>query len=591
MKKTILLLIFIISINLHAITLTVEKSEYQPNEDIQVTLTGMPGNSGDWVGIFPQGSANVWENVLTWKYDGQVTDGTHILDGVSTGEYEARVFLDNNFTVVAAVQFSVKELVYNTNITLSKTEFNTGEKIKMILSGMPGNSGDWIGIFPQGSTNIWENVLSWKYDGLVVDGNHTLDGINAGVYEARVFLNDSYTVLAVAPFTVTDIVYDVNVTTSKAEFYISEKINITLTGMPGNSGDWVGIYQKDAPSTWANTITWKYDGQVVDGTYDLDSVPQGEYEVRVFLNNSYTLLASTPFKVIVKPLITTIITDKAVYENGEDINITVTDMLGNQRDWIGIFPAEEVSSFENAYDWEWTEAINEGSILFRGLPAGDYEARAFFNNNFEEKATYAFSIIHVNKPSTMFEDAEGGISPKWTQVLGDFPPVHAGPGWNSSGLIVLNPQWKKINGDWFNNVEYHLPMDFSTQSILEMDIGGLPTYKLFETGGKRGYMPHFSIIVHTKTKNGNRYILWDSWFNHINAEPHIADYGNGNIWLLNPSPVEHVRGWYKPVDYWAHFRVDVEATLLNLEPENRLIYIEKLIVTGGFLDNIRLSSE
>ena len=589
MIKKIVALLLIVSVSLFAaVTVTVDKSTYEPAENINVTLTGMPGNEGDWVGIFPKDSSNAWENVVTWKFDGQVTDGTYTLDGVPAGNYEARVFLDNSYTLLAKTSFEVQEGNYNTTITTAEPTYESNKPITVILSGMPGNTGDWVGIFPKDSSNAWENVVTWKFDGQVTDGTHTLDGVPAGSYEARVFLNNSYTLLAKAEFTVEDVTYNTQVTTSKSQFNTGENINITLTDMPGNEGDWVGIFEKNSESIWENTIAWKFDGHVVDGTYDLDSVPAGEYEVRVFLNNSFTLLAKTAFTVVEQQIITTIQTNKTLYEDGEDITVTVTNMLGNQRDWIGIFEAGSESSFENAYDWVWTDAVTDGEFTFYGLPQGEYEVRSFFSDGFEAKATASFSVTKTNRPSTVFEDAEGGISEEWIKVLGNYDPRHATPGYNSSGILVLIPQW--INNNTENASEFHLPLDHSTQTILEMDMGGLPNYKI-PTVSRKGYMPHYSVGVYVKTKKGKRVIIWDSWFNHIHADAHIADYGNGNIWLNNPSPVEHVRGWYKPTDYWCHFRVDIEEALLNLEPDNKLIYVEKLYVTGGFLDNIKLSSK
>jgi hypothetical protein len=138
------------------------------------------------------------------------------------------------------------------------------------------------------------------------------------------------------------------------------------------------------------------------------------------------------------------------------------------------------------------------------------------------------------------------------------------PGFKSSGTLLLTPEWHKIDDDWDNGAEYQLPLDHSIQTILEMDMGGLPNYKVPDVR-KRGYMPHFSVGVHVKTLKGDRVMLWDSWFNHIDADAHISDYGNGNIWLQYPSPVEHVRGWeYDKTDVWSHFKVDIKSELKKI---------------------------
>ncbi len=569
------------------VEVTTDRDSYESRTPIGIHLVNMPGNSGDWVGIFPKESTNVWENVKSWKHDGQVIDGNYTLRGVDAGVYEVRVFLHNSYTLLAKTEFSVEDVVYNTEINTSKSKYFTGEKISVTLTNMPGKPGDWVGIFPKGSTNAWENVKLWKHDGQVVDGTYLLGGLTPGEYEARAFLNNSYNLLAKTEFSVEDIVYNTEVNTSKSEFFTGEKIRVTLTNMPGNSGDWVGIFPKGSISAWENVKAWKHDGQVVDGTYDLNSVPIGEYEVRAFLHNSYTLLSKVEFSVVEKQLITTVKTDKDIYDNGEEIIVTVGDMLGNQRDWIGIFPVGAVSSFENAYNWAWTEAISDGNISLSGLPAGEYEVRAFFDNDFEEKASYSFTVLKVILDPTVFEDAENGASNEWIHVLGDYAPLAY------NGTLVLVPDWEKINGVYINHSEYHLPMYNSIQTILEIDMGGLSDYRLpGYPYDQIGYMPHYTVGVYVKTKKGNRVMIWDSWYAHTDVDPHIADYGNGNIWLQFPSPVEQVRGWgFGSIYDWVHFRVDLEASLKMLEPDNELISVQKFLATGGFIDNITLSSQ
>ncbi len=590
-KKLFASIILFVSVNLFAVSVSIDKSQYKPYESISVTLAQMPLNDGDWVGIFPKDASSVWENVLAWKYDGEVIDGTYNLNGVPKGEYEVRVFLHYSYTLLAKTSFLVKEEVYNTSVRTSKDKFLPNELINITLAQMPLNVGDWVGIFPKDAENAWENVLTYKYDGEVVDGTYNLDALPKGEYEVRVFLHYSYTLLAKTPFTVEEVSYNTAVTTTKDEFFTGEEIEITLTQMPGNAGDWVGIFAKDASNTWANALSYKYDGEVVDGTHKLDGLEDGEYEVRVFLDNSLTLLASSSFTVVQREIIATIKTNKDTYDNGEKITITFNNMLGNQRDWIGIFKVGEISSFENAYDFDWTYGVVSADVEFSGLQAGEYEVRSFFNNSFEERAVYQFTVIEKLLLPTIFEDAQGGISPEWIQISGNFSPRH-----NRRGTLVLTPQWSANNiGGHTNKAEYHLPMHNSIHTILEMDMGGLENYLLSVYNGResrRGNMPHFSVGVYVKTKKGKRVMIWDSFFNHENLPAFRADYGGEHIWLYYPSPVEHVRGWsYDNRDVWNHFRVDLKVALKELEPDNELIYVEKFFATGGFLDNIKLSSQ
>jgi hypothetical protein len=123
-----------------------------------------------------------------------------------------------------------------------------------------------------------------------------------------------------------------------------------------------------------------------------------------------------------------------------------------------------------------------------------------------------------------------------------------------------------------------------------MDIGGLPDH-LFEgwAEGYRGYIPHYSVGVVVETKFGERIMDWNSWYTHQGYDPKINDNGQ-NVFLEYPSPVEMVRGWYAPTNTWVHFEVNLETELQRLEPNNRIYKITQFFTTGGYLDNITLSS-
>jgi hypothetical protein len=102
-------------------------------------------------------------------------------------------------------------------------------------------------------------------------------------------------------------------------------------------------------------------------------------------------------------------------------------------------------------------------------------------------------------------------------------------------------------------------------------------------------MPHYSVGVIVETKLGQRSMEWNSWYTHQGYQPRKDDNGH-NIFLKYPSPVEMVRGWYAPINRWTHLEVNLETELQRLEPNNRIYKIIQFFTTGGFLDNITLSS-
>ncbi len=74
----------------------------------------------------------------------------------------------------------------------------------------------------------------------------------------------------------------------KATYNIGERIIVTYSNLPGNSTDWIGLYQKGASDT--SRITYKYTNGAKNGTMTFTGLSNaGEYAARLFFNDSYIL--------------------------------------------------------------------------------------------------------------------------------------------------------------------------------------------------------------------------------------------------------------------------------------------------------------
>lgn len=86
--------------------------------------------------------------------------------------------------------------------------------------------------------------------------------------------------------------------TSKSIYTESESIIANFTHAPGNPQDWLGIYYKGNPSDGSvYSIDWQYINGETSGSRTFVGLAAGEYLLRVFENNGYTLLAETSFSV------------------------------------------------------------------------------------------------------------------------------------------------------------------------------------------------------------------------------------------------------------------------------------------------------
>jgi hypothetical protein len=157
---------------------------------------------------------------------------------------------------------------------------------------MLGNN-DWIGLYHQGASVAWNNVIRWSWTGDNSSGSLTLDGVSAGEYEVRAFFNNSYIVEASSQLRVGS----ASVSTNKVNYQSTEKIYVHFANMLGNQ-DWIAIYHQGASVAWNNVIRWSWTGDTSSGDLVFRGLSSGNYEVRAFFNNSYEIEAKSNFTVV-----------------------------------------------------------------------------------------------------------------------------------------------------------------------------------------------------------------------------------------------------------------------------------------------------
>jgi len=461
-------------------------------------------------------------------------------------------------------------------VKTDKRAYKQGEQIVATLSEMSEDSEDWIGIYPIDSNNNFSNVLDWRFTEGFMDGNISFNNLPIGQYEARIFFRNSYELEGSYRFSVTAPDKNVSILLNKEHYLESEPITIQFKNMLGNQEDWIGIYPKGSSNDFSNVADWTFLEGVKEGEITFNALAVGEYEARVFFRNSYKLEAIKSVVVEDEALSqgVRLKLEKSSYAPNELVYINFDKMQGSQSDWIGIYPAGSSYAFSNVLDWKYLNGKVKGEIslgtnikgtaTLGGLPIGEYEVRAFFNNSLHIEKVQIFSVVDKNVSSTVYEDANGSISPDWIHVRGDFPQIY------NQGTV----QFRAIYPDGVvNQSEYHLPFTpyNTTQKVLEVDLGGI---------GRS--TPHFGLGLYVTTLDGLRVMFWDSYFDHSLPNPPKA-FKNGRN-LDFSSPIEHVYG------HTGHFKVNVEQYLRILEPDNRIVSIDSYIATGGNHDNIKLSS-
>jgi subtilisin family serine protease len=297
-------------------TVTVSSSSVAAREPVTVTVIDGPGNSFDWLALASVGDPDT--SYLEWTYisPGATTFIWTVSMPATPGDYEFRLFENNGSTRLATSPTVTVEPEPSEPppdppppavLDVSTTAVNGGDAVTVTLSDGPGNNNDWLALAGVGDPDT--TYLQWIY---VSPGATTATWTvtmpaTPGDYEFRLFENNGYTRLATSP-TVTvgsappepppdpppPPALDVSTTAVNG----GDAVTVTLSDGPGNNNDWLALAGVGGPDTtylqWiyvsagATTATW---------TVTMPATP-GDYEFRLFENNGYTRLATSPTVVV-----------------------------------------------------------------------------------------------------------------------------------------------------------------------------------------------------------------------------------------------------------------------------------------------------
>ena len=131
-----------------------------PGGTVTATVASGPGNRTDWVGLYATGASTY----LEWKYlnASQVAPAVGMTGGVVPfavptvpGTYTVRFFTGSTLMATSPTI----TVGFTTTLTVSATTVAPGGTLATTIGNGPGNSRDWVGLYPtNGST-----LLEWRY--------------------------------------------------------------------------------------------------------------------------------------------------------------------------------------------------------------------------------------------------------------------------------------------------------------------------------------------------------------------------------------------------------------------------------------------
>ena len=208
------------------------------------------------------------------------------------------------------------------------TTVTAGASMSVAVANGPGNATDWVGVcnagVPISSTQCDRAGYSWDYLNCtrtaptvgVTSATCSLSAPSvAGNYYAVFFSNNSYTVLASAPFGVTvpppsSPSITVNGASGGTAVSAGASISVAVANGPGSATDWMGVCKAGATPAPVQCDGAGYDWDYLNCTQTAPTAGatsatcslmapsvNGNYVAYFFTNNGYTAIASASFTV------------------------------------------------------------------------------------------------------------------------------------------------------------------------------------------------------------------------------------------------------------------------------------------------------
>jgi len=164
---------------------------------------------------------------------------------------------------------------------------------------------------------------------------------------------------------------------------------------------WIGLYKKGTSNDWENVLAWEWVTSSQTKISNISHFKEGDYQARLFFNNSFNSLASIDFHVGKNPgnqeahLI-----DTKAFPFQETFKIPVKRNINMKKnDWIGIFKKGLPHTRENLEAWSYAKKyykyIEMTAIDSKGLSRGIYDIVYFTADSYQEDGPTATLTVTV----------------------------------------------------------------------------------------------------------------------------------------------------------------------------------------------------
>lgn len=302
---------------------------------VEVSLEG-PADEGDYIGVFKAGARDdAGESRYAWVKDA-VEGRLQVETPAATGPHEIRyISARRGFAVLARTPLTVTEV----EATLEgPAQAEAGSRITVRARG-PFSGAHWIGFAPVGSDA--GAYGDYRRPTGPVSEVELQAPAEPGDYELRYVLNESERVLVSRPIKVVAAGAYVR---GPAEVDAGRVIEVEASG-PIASGHWIGFAPAGSDPGAYRAYVRPVEGQ---SRYSLRAPGEpGDYELRYVLNESGSVAASQPIRVLPASVR---IEAPAEAAAGAEVAITVEGPAGGGT-WLGFAP---VGADDGAWDGQYS---------------------------------------------------------------------------------------------------------------------------------------------------------------------------------------------------------------------------------------------
>jgi len=191
---------------------------------------------------------------------------------------------------------------------------------------------------------------------------------------------------------------------------------------------------------------------------------------------------------------------KDVYKPNDLVSVKVNAALSGDQDWVGVYHKNASSAWKNVVAWNWvphngTFSLTESNQIHE-MPVGAYEARLFFHNSVQKKASYPFSVAVSN-----FQTTKTTYAPNETVSVTVNVPLSGDKDWvgvyhknaSSAWENVVAWNWVPHNGTITltkNNKIHEMPVgDYEIRLFFHNNVQVQASYPFSVGGDIRIYPP------------------------------------------------------------------------------------------------------